>query len=242
MYKVVLVLFSLIVLSACDKHDPVLSGVRTPIFDTAQIKVLNKSILNVPESSFLFDNSSCKYTQDSKNVIWDGQRKIFSGFATNNTVSGTRTPICSGKYLYAGLSTGEVVKINPRTRSVVWVADVYRTSNLTGGASMVDIIAPIVPYGDSVYVGGLGDAFCRINATSGVKRWCIDMSVADAFVLAGDYVFVVSTDNNLNAVSIKDGGVYWRTALSSNGVPIYSDGIITIGQEKIDVSSGKKIK
>ena len=81
---------------------------------------------------------------------------------------------------------------------------------------MVDIVAPIVPYGDSVYVAGLGDAFCRINATSGAKRWCINFSVGVPFILAGNYAFVVSTDGNLNAVSLSKGQIYWRAPVSAH--------------------------
>lgn len=242
MRKIYLTVCCIILLSACDKHDPILAGVRTPIFDGGQIQVLNQAITDVPTDVYTYDNSTCKYTQDSKNIVWDGQRKVFSGFATNNTVSGTRTPMCSGKYLYVGLSTGEVVKLNPKSRSVLWIADIYRTSNLTGGASMVDIVAPIVPYGDSIYVGGLGDAFCRINATSGAKRWCVDLSVGVPFILAGNYAFVVSTDGNLNAVSLAKGQIYWRTPMSAQVAPVYSDGVITVGDEKIDVATGKVIK
>lgn len=242
MRQTLLLAFCLFVLSACGKRDPILSGVRMPIFGGSQIKVLDKEITDIPTNSHTVDNSSCKYTQDSKNVIWDGSRKVFSGFATNNTVSGTRTPICSGKYLYAGLSTGELVKINPTTRAISWVADIYRSSNLTGGASMVDIVAPIVPYGDSVYVGSLGDAFCRVDSTSGEKRWCIDMSVGVPFVLAGNYAFVVSMDGNLNAVSLKNGDIFWRSAVLKQVAPTYTDGVITVGKEQIKVADGKRIK
>ena len=242
MRRIIIFTFCLFALSACDKRDPILSGTRTPIFDGAKINVLDQEITDVPSAVHVTDNSSCKYTQDSKNVIWDGARKVFSGFATNNTISGVRVPICSGKYLYAGLSTGEVVKLNPRTRAILWIADVYRASNLTGGASMVDIVAPIVPYGDSIYAGGLGDAFCRIDSASGVKKWCIDISVGVPFVLAGNYAFVVSMDGNLNAISIKNGDVFWRTPVSNQSAPVYADGVITVGGEKINVSNGQKIK
>ena len=46
---------------------------------------------------------------------------------------------------------------------------------------MVDIVAPIVPYGKYVYVGGLGDAFCRVSSTSGIKTWCLNIGVGVPF-------------------------------------------------------------
>lgn len=228
-------------LGGCDKHDPILPGARTPIFDTDTVRVQNKAIENIPESAHIVDNSDCPYTRDSNNVIWDGPRKVFSGFPTSNTVSATVQPVCGGKYVYAGLTTGELVKVNPKNRQIMWIADIYRASNMTGGASMVDIIAPVVLYGDSVYAGGLGDAFCRINATSGDKRWCLNIGVAHPFVIAGDYAFVVGTDNNLYAVSLSDGAVFWRASVTRPVAPAYTSGRITVGREAFAVADGKKI-
>lgn len=232
----------MLALCACDKHDPILPGVRTAIFSGNQIKVLNQDIKNLPDAPVVIDNTDCKYSQDSSNVIWDGERRVFSGFATNNSVTSNQRPICEGKYLYAGLTTGEVVKLNPKTRQIIWIADVYSRSNLTGGASMVDIVAPIVPYKKSVYAGGLGNAFCKINADSGVKQWCLDISVPVAFAIAGDYAFVVSADSNLYAISANNGDVLWRAKTDKVVAPKYEKGIIFVGKQRINAENGKNVK
>lgn len=231
----------IVALCACDKHDPILPGVRTAIFDSASVKVLNQDITNVPETAFVFDNTNCPYSQDSANVIWDGERRVFSGFATNNSVSSNQQPVCDGKYLYAGLTTGEVVKLNPKTRQIIWIADIYSISNLTGGASMVDIVVAPLPHGNAVYAGGLSDAFCRISAASGARAWCLDIAVSVPFIIAGNYAFVVADDNNLYAIQLKDGAAIWRTPVAVRTAPQYADGIITVGDERIDVATGKII-
>lgn len=227
-----------LILAACDKHDPILPGVRTPIFGGASVEVQNRVITDVPETVVVTDNVDCKYTQDSENIIWDGSRKIFSGFATPNSVSCNQQPVCSGSYLYAGLTTGELIKIKPSNRQIVWIADIYRASNLTGGASMVDIVAPIVPYGKYVYAGGLGDAFCKVSASTGIKSWCLDISVAVPFIIAGNYAFVVSADNNLYAVSIVSGSIFWRASVDKQVAPDYADGIVVVGKQRFDVRDG----
>lgn len=242
MRKYLGILICFVILTACDKHDPILPGTRTAIFDTISVDVQNKTISDVPDSVVIVDNAKCKYTQNSSNIIMDGDRRIFSGFPTNNTVAGTRTPICSGKYLYAGLTTGELIKLNPKTRELIWVADIFRTTSLTGGSAMVDIVAPIVPNGKYVYAGGLGDAFCKISASSGVKQWCLDIGVALPFIIAGNYAFVLSTDNNLYAIRTDEGTVYWRTSIDKASVPVYENGVITVGSRRIDVVDGKIIK
>ena len=162
---------TLVALGACSKHDPILPGTRSAIFATNAPVVLNQSITNLPATTVAGDaDANCPYTQDASNVIKNGDRKIFSGFPTPNSVHSNMRPVCSGKYVYAGLTTGEVVKVDTKTRNIVWIADVFRPSNMTGGASVVDIVAPIMLHNGTVYAGGLGDAFCAINATSGVKN------------------------------------------------------------------------
>ncbi len=232
------VLAGCLALMACDKHDPILPGQRTAIFETENINILNADVPDLPDNVATPQNESCPYTQDSSNVIWHGDKKIFSGFPTNNSVKSTQKPVCSGSYVYAGLTTGELVKVNPRTRKIAWIADIYRSSNLTGGASVLDIVAPIVVKNDAVYVGGMGDAFCRINAKTGVKKWCTPIGVAQPFIITDTAAFVVGTDNKTYAIRTSDGAIYWATAVKKQSAPKYANKTITVGREIINAENG----
>lgn len=242
MRKFAVLLGLLTFLGACSKHDPILPGTRTAIFDSEQISILNTEIANLPENLDAVAAAPCPYTQDSSNVIWDGDRKIFSGFPTSNSVKSNQSPVCSGGYVYAGLTTGELVKVNPKTRKISWIADIYRGSNMTGGASVLDIIAPIEIRGNAVYAGGLGDAFCRLNAASGAKKWCVPIGVATPFILTDTAAFVAATDGYLYAIRTGDGAVYWRTAVKSKSAPKYENKTITVGKQKINAANGKIIE
>ena len=233
-------LICLAALSACSKRDPILPGVRKSIFETTSVKTTDAKIASLPDAAFEMPDTECPYRQDSSNVIWDGERKIFSGFPTSNSVKNDAKPICNGNYLYAGLTTGELVKLNPKTRQIVWVADIYRASNMTGGASVLDIVSPIVIRGANVYVGGLGDAFCKINATTGTKKWCVELGTAEPFIIAGDVIFVVGTDNQLYALRDNDGAAYWTAELKKQAAPKYTTGVIAVGREKFDAMTGEK--
>lgn len=232
---------TLVALGACSKHDPILPGTRSAIFATNAPVVLNQSITDLPATTVAGDaDANCPYTQDASNVIKNGDRKIFSGFPTPNSVHSNMRPVCSGKYVYAGLTTGEVVKVDTKTRNIVWIADVFRPSNMTGGASVVDIVAPIMLHNGMVYAGGLGDAFCAINATSGAKKWCTYIGTAHPFVITYAAAFVVGTDNNLYAVRMRDGAIYWRAAVNAQSAPTYGDGTVTVGRQKFDAATGQK--
>ena len=232
---------TLVALGACSKHDPILPGTRSAIFATNAPVVLNQSITDLPATTVAGDaDANCPYTQDASNVIKNGDRKIFSGFPTPNSVHSNMRPVCSGKYVYAGLTTGEVVKVDTKTRNIVWIADVFRPSNMTGGASVVDIVAPIMLHNGTLYAGGLGDAFCAINATSGAKKWCTYIGTAHPFVITDVAAFVVGTDNKLYAVRMRDGAIYWRTAVNAQSAPTYGDGTVTVGRQKFDATTGQK--
>ena len=226
-------------LVACEKHDPILPGERTAIFDTTNVTVINSDTEQLSDTAYEMPKVDCPYTQDTSNTIWDGSRKVFSGFATDNHVAKNTQPVCSGKYVYAGLTTGEVIKINPKNREIIWIADVYRASNLTGGASVLDIVAPVIVRNKYVYAGGLGDAFCKLNASSGTSIWCTNISVAAPFIIVDDVAFVVGGNKKLYAVRLSDGSAYWTRDIDKISTPSYSDGVITIGKQKINAKNGK---
>lgn len=239
MRKVYSLLCCLALLEACSKHDPILPGVREPIFDTQNFEILNENVSGITGEIKTQAKEDCPYIQDSSNIVWKGSTKIFSGFPTSNLVKSNQKPVCSGKYVYAGLTTGELVKVDTTNKDIVWIADVYSNSIITGGSSVLDIIAPIIIANGSVYAGGLGDAFCKINLKNGNKTWCVKIGTALPFILTNKAVFIIGTDNYLYAVRLTDGAVYWRTQLEKQTTPTYEDGIIIIGEQKIDASSGK---
>lgn len=239
MKRTVLAFLSLLVLCACDKYDPILPGARSPIFDTPHLNILNKDIQNLPDVAYTMTDTDCPYTRDASNVVWGGSRKIFSGFATTNFVASDIKPVCAGKYVYVGLTTGELVKIEPKTRKIMWIADIYRASNLTGGASVLDIVAEPIVRDKYVYVGGLGDAFCKLNANSGTAAWCTNISVAASFTIAGDAAFVVGADKKLYAVRLTDGAVYWVVDVEKITKPRYENKTVTVGKQKFNAVNGK---
>ena len=240
MKKLFAFLLCALAISSCSKHDPILPGVRNDIFDANDIIVQNRE---VPELSDTVVNISgdenCEYKQDLQNVIWLADKKIWSGFATNNPVKSNQSPICDGKFIYTGLSTGEVVKINTTNQRQVWATDVYRVNNLTGGASVVDIIAHVGLDGKYVYAGGLGDSFCKLNVHNGDKVWCVNISTGVDFIMIDDFIFVVGTDNNLYAINKQNGKVYWKAEVKKQVKPKYNGKNIIVGRQKINYKNGQ---
>jgi len=227
----------------CAEHDPILSGTRIDIFENSDVKIENKDVPQLSgQEKNISGDEKCDYRQDTANNIWRGDKKIFSGFATGNIVKSNQSPICMDGFLYTGLSTGEVIKISTLTKDVIWVADVFRDSNMTGGASVVDIVAHVGVIGDYVYAGGLGDAFCKLSKHSGKKYWCVNISVPVDFIMVDGFAFVVGADSNLYAINLKNGKVYWKTEIKTQIKPIYQNGVLTVGNQRINYKNGKVVK
>lgn len=228
----------------CSKHDPILPGVRHEIFDNGDIAVANK---NIPELSTveknIYGDADCDYRQDATNTIWHGDKKVYTGFAGNTTVKTNQTPICVNNFIFTGLSNGSVIKLNKNNKRIIWQSDVYKENVFTGGSAIVDIIAR-VGYDNNgyIYAGGLGDAFCKLNANNGNKVWCVDISVPVDFIIVDNFAFVVGGDNNLYAINTKDGTVYWKSEIKKQIKPKYDGKIITVGKQRINYTDGSIIK
>ena len=243
MKKLSVLLLIVLAISSCSKHDPILPGVRHDIFENTDVKVLNK---DVPELSDdvkdIYGDKECEFRQDISNTIWAGDKKIFSGYANDSVVKSSQSPICVGQFVYTGLSTGEVIKINKANKKLVWMTDVFRANNLTGGAAIVDIVAHVGIDGKYVYAGGLGDAFGKLKAQSGDKIWCVDISVPVDFILVDDFAFVVGGDNNLYAINTDNGNVYWQREIKKQIKPQFENQTIRVGKQKINYKNGEIIK
>ena len=122
--KLAIFIMGTLALVACDKHDPILPGVRDDIFNTKTLNILNENVPDAPENIATIEPVDCQYTQKSDNTIWNGERKIFSGFATGNSVAGTRKPVCNGKYVYVGGLGYAFCKISDATGNAAWCTNI----------------------------------------------------------------------------------------------------------------------
>ena len=109
---------------------------------------------------------------------------------------------------------------------------------MMGGATTVDIVAPIVIDGNDLYAGGMGDAFCKINVSTGNKKWCVSIGTMYPFVVLKNVAYVMGLDNTLYAVRLTDGAIYWQTNIKKPGAPTYDKKIINIKRQKIDAANG----
>jgi len=213
-YQLILLFsYSLILLSGCSKSDPVLEGIRLPVFRTEELFIAGELPADTGTPLAVQD---CEFTIDGNNQVWKGKTKIFAGFPTSSEIKVKKSVACNGKFVYAGLSTGELVKINSDTREVLWTADIFAENMATGGSPFLDIIATPVVNDGFVYAGGLGGEFCKIADKDGKKIWCVPVSVQKTDGATDKFILVRTTDNKKYGITTA-GKVYENA--SENKLP-----------------------
>lgn len=229
----------LILLCACSSHDPILSGKRNAVFDNENTMMMVKNAVpDVSAGEYIGHTTDCPYIQNSNNTINNGDKIIYTGFAMKHFIDNKQQPICYGKYIFAGFTTGEVIKIDSTNYDVVWTADVFANNNFTGTSPIVDIVAPMVIKKDYIYAAGMGNAMCKINIHSGIKKWCINVSSITPFSIIGDTIFIVDINNMLYAIRDNDGAVFYTKNVKQQEKPIFDNGQIKIGQQILDAKTG----
>ena len=145
----------------------------------------------------------------------DDGRQLWSYQSANATTSilGRPAPAYATGLVVAGFGSGELAALRADSGGVAWTDTLAAT---VGGGNIADFSAirglPLVGDG-RVYAIGLGGLAVAVDMPSGRRLWERSVAGEDSPWAAGDWLFVVSLDQRMAAVSRADGRVAWVTDL-----------------------------
>lgn len=213
--------FLVLLLYACDKKDPILPGVRSPVFDGgAQVVLSNKSVKDLVGD--FKDQPAIKselYEMSDENILTrksDG-KVIFKGFPTATKTGAPARPIASNGFVYAGLSTGEVLKVSASDSTIKWMIDLGGRSLITGGSPVSDI-SVLMLNGGNLYASSLAGVFAKISADNGKVIWSRPFQATGEIFVSGSLVAFVDLSGDLIALDAKDGALVLRRAANGKDV------------------------
>lgn len=148
-------------------------------------------------------------------------KKIWSHQAQQATTSvlGLPAPLAANGMVVAGFSTGELRALRSATGTNAWGDNL---SGIHGRLSISDfatIRAMPASSGGRLYAGGLGRLFVALDIRTGRRLWERAISVGEMAWLAGDWLFVVTLDGVVAAMSASEGRVAWTQQLERWGDP-----------------------
>ncbi|MCL2428158.1 MAG: PQQ-binding-like beta-propeller repeat protein [Alphaproteobacteria bacterium] len=122
---------------------------------------------------------------------------------------GQPAPAYADGLVVAGFASGEIAALRVDTGDAAWT-DSVASAREQGGLTDISSIRGLPVIADGrVYVIGLGGLLLTIDLRSGRRLWERNVAGEDSPWIAGDWLFVISTEQQLAAVRRQDGRVAW---------------------------------
>jgi outer membrane protein assembly factor BamB len=174
----------------------------------------------------------------------DGSRNWSSAAALEIAgVFGSASPSVAAGTVVAGFSSGELNAYRYENGRQVWGDTLSRTSISTSVASLSDIDADAVIDGNQVFAIGKGGRMVALELTSGQRMWEQNIAGISTPWVAGDWLFAVTDEAKLIAMSRNNGKVRWINQLprwenpKGKKDPIFYSGPVLAGGRLILASS-----
>lgn len=153
-------------------------------------------------------NETLALSATNGRVLWTHQ-----GIAEEAGLLGTATPAVGETGLVSAYSSGEVFALLRDNGRVLWndsLAGFTRTSSV---ADMADVEASPVVDRDRVFAASNANRTVAINLRRGTRIWEAEIGSIEMPWAGGDYIFMVTTDNQLVALDREGGRIRWVTRL-----------------------------
>ncbi len=154
------------------------------------------------------DNTLHALNAEDGNELWNHQAIV----EVANLLGGASPAVDSG-VVVAPFSSGELVALKVETGRVLWsdsLTSARRTDEL-GSLSQIRA-APVIDRG-RVYAISHSGLMAAIDLRTGRRIWDKDLGGLQAPWVAGDYIFMLTNENELVALGRDDGRIYWVTPL-----------------------------
>lgn len=133
----------------------------------------------------------------------------YTGFSAEAGLLGGSSPAVNTDLIVGAFSSGELTALNAKNGTVMW-SDSLAPRHKTGGLSSISDVTglPVIDQ-DLVIATGFGGRMLAINAETGRRVWQRDIGSYETPWVAGNHVFVITTDRKLVSLGRDSGSVSW---------------------------------
>jgi outer membrane protein assembly factor BamB len=183
--------------------------------DPADGRVIWKTSVAAPVRSgpSVSDGRIFVVTVDNELVVLaanDG-RRLWNHNAIPETASllGSASPAVEGEVVVAAYSSGELYALTVENGRPLWSDNFSNTRSVNAVSSLADIRGrPVVDRG-RVFAASHSGRIAAIDLRSGERVWEQDFGSTHTPWVAGDYIYVLSNDNELICLTRNDGKIRW---------------------------------
>ena len=152
-------------------------------------------------------------TVDNELVVLaaDDGRRLWNHNAIPETASllGSASPAVEGEVVVAAYSSGELYALTVENGRPLWSDNFSNTRSVNAVSSLADIRGrPVLDRG-RVFAASHSGRLAAIDLRSGERSWEKDFGSTHSPWIAGDYVYVLSNDNELICLTRNEGKIRW---------------------------------
>ena len=168
------------------------------------------------------DNRLHALAESDGSLLWN-----YEGIGENTGIVGTTSPAVNREVVVSVFSSGEIAALRVENGSLAWGESLGTKVRGQGLANITDIQAlPVIDKGLLLAVNFSGQ-MAALDMRSGARVWQRDIGSANTPWVAGDLVFVLSSDNHLVAMRRDSGFIEWVKKVPSYEDPEDRKGLIT---------------
>lgn len=169
-----------------------------------------------------YDNQLHALARDSGSVLWS-----YVGITESAGLLGAASPAATSGLVIAPFSSGELVALRADNGRIAWTDSLTRTGPLTALSKLSDINGrPIIDRG-VVYAISHGGRMVAVDLRTGARLWTQNIGGIQSPWVAGDFLYLITTESELVALSRRDGRIRWVSELQSFRDPDRRRGPIT---------------
>jgi len=170
-------------------------------------------------------------TMDNHTIALAAQdgRKLWTHAGSPEVASllGAPAPAVDQGTVIVAYSSGELFALRVETGAVLWQDSVTMVRRTDAAGNLRDIRGRPVMAGPRVYVVGHSGLMTAIDLATGERIWQAELGGVEQPWIAGRFLFVVTAEADLAAVSAETGRVLWVTPLQRWDDPEDKEGPIT---------------
>jgi len=161
-----------------------------------------------------FDSRLYALDAETGEINWD-----FEGGVETTGLLGAASPAYSNGTVVVPFASGEVFALRAGNGQQAWNERLVRRRSYSSLTSLTDINAfPVIDRG-IVYAASYSGRMIAVDLRTGNRLWDQEISTLQTPWIAGDFIFVVSTDGELVCLSRRNGLIRWVSPLGKYDDP-----------------------
>ncbi len=155
------------------------------------------------------NNSIMAFSATDGSLLWD-----YTGISGNTTLLGAAAPAAIPELVIPAFSSGEVIALRSGNGSVAWSDSLANVLRLGGLSDLSDITGLPVVDKDLVIAVSYGGKMSALDTLTGRRVWSRDIGSSNTPWVAGSYIFVITTNNEIVALTRDKGTILWVSQLA----------------------------